>query len=103
MPLLLAGVAVPTALAAIYAIALRVPTNIFVQSVVSIIGLGLSIDYSLFIVRRFREELARGYSTQDAIARTITTAGEAILFSGMTVAIGFAGLLFININRPLPQ
>ncbi|GCE32131.1 hypothetical protein KDA_76150 [Dictyobacter alpinus] len=98
IPLLLAGVAVPTALAAIYLVALHMQTNIFVQSIASVIGLGLSIDYSLFVIRRFREELARGISVQEAIATTITTAGEAILFSGLTVVIGFAGLLFIGIN-----
>jgi putative drug exporter of the RND superfamily len=98
MPLLLAGAAVPTALAAIYAIALSINTNIFIQSVTSIIGLGLSIDYSLFIVRRFREELAQGHSVQEAVTITLRTAGEAILFSGLTVAIGFTGLLFIGIT-----
>ena len=98
MPLLLAGVAVPTALAAIDIIALHITTNIFVLNVASIIGLGLSIDYSLFIVRRFREELALGHSVQESITTTILTAGEAILFSGIIVIIGFAGLFFIGIN-----
>ena len=98
MPLLMAGVTIPTALAAIYAIALHVNTNIFVESIVSIIGLGLSIDYSLFVVRRFREELAQGHGVQEAVIATVTTAGEAILFSGCTVAIGFTGLLFIGVD-----
>ncbi len=98
MPLLLAAVAVPGSLAIIYLIARHIQTNIFIQSLASIIGLGLSIDYSLFLIRRFREELAQGCAVPVALARTIATAGEAILFSAITVAIGFAGLLFIGIQ-----
>jgi RND superfamily putative drug exporter len=98
MPLLLAAVAVPGSLAIIYLIALHIQTNIFIQSLASIIGLGLSIDYSLFLIRRFREELDQGCAVPVALSRTVATAGEAILFSAITVAIGFAGLLFIGIQ-----
>ncbi|MDQ6659421.1 MAG: MMPL family transporter, partial [Chloroflexota bacterium] len=98
MPLLLALVAVPTALAMVYGIALHNLTNSSVLSLASIIGLGISIDYSLFLIRRFREELARGRTVPDAVGWTIATAGEAILFSGMTVMIGFFGLLLIGIQ-----
>ncbi len=98
MPLLLAAVAVPGSLAVIYLIAQHIETNIFIQSLASIIGLGLSIDYSLFLIRRFREELEQGSPVPVALARTLATAGEAILFSALTVAIGFAGLLFIGIQ-----
>jgi RND superfamily putative drug exporter len=98
MPLLLAAVAVSVSLAVIYAIALHLETNIFVLNFASIIGLGLSIDYSLFITRRFREELARGRPVGEAVAWTVAKAGEAIPFSGITVIIGFAGLLLIGIQ-----
>ncbi|HEU0025658.1 MAG TPA: MMPL family transporter [Ktedonobacterales bacterium] len=98
LPLTLAAVAVPVALAAIYAIASNFDTNIFVLNIASIVGLGISIDYSLFMVRRFREELARGRSVRDAVGWTVATSGEAILFSGLTVIIGFAGLLLIGIQ-----
>jgi uncharacterized membrane protein YdfJ with MMPL/SSD domain len=98
MPLVLALVAVPVALAVIYAIALHTDTSIFVLNVASVIGLGISIDYSLFMVRRFREELARGANTREAVAWTVATTGEAILFSGLTVIIGFAGLLLIGLS-----
>ncbi len=98
MPLILAIVAVPVALAVIYAIAVHSTTSVFVLNVASIVGLGISIDYSLFMVRRFRDELARGRSVQDAIGWTVATAGEAILFSGLTVMIGFIGLLLIGIQ-----
>jgi RND superfamily putative drug exporter len=98
MPPLLALVAVPIALAIVYPIAQHTAISIFVLSVASIIGLGISIDYSLFITRRFREELAHGRVVSEAIAWTVATAGEAILFSGLTVIIGFTGLLLIGIG-----
>ncbi len=88
MPLLMAAVTVPGSLAIIYLLALHIETNIFIQSLASIIGLGLSIDYSLFLLRRFREELELGCAVPLAVARTVAT----------TVAIGFAGLLFIGIQ-----
>jgi len=97
MPILLAIIAVPVALAVVYAIALHYSMSIFVLNIASIIGLGISIDYSLFMVRRFRDELAEGRSAQDAVSWTIATAGEAILFSGLIVMIGFSGLLLIGV------
>jgi RND superfamily putative drug exporter len=95
-PLLLAAVAVPVALALVYLIAVHNPTSVFVLNVASIIGLGIAIDYSLFMVRRFRDELAQGRSAREAVAWTVATSGEAILFSGLTVMIGFLGLLLIR-------
>src|SRR5690349_10655809 len=65
-------------------------------NIVTLIGLGVSIDYSLFIVNRFRDELARGASREDAIATTMATAGRAITFSGLTVAVGLSTLLFFQ-------
>ena len=97
MPILLALIAVPVALAVVYAIALHYSMSIFVLNIASIIGLGISIDYSLFMVRRFRDELAEGRSARDAVSWTIATAGEAILFSGLIVMIGFSGLLLIGV------
>jgi putative drug exporter of the RND superfamily len=98
MPLVLALASIPVALALVYPIALNTSISSFVVSIASIIGLGISIDYSLFITRRFREELARGRDTREAIAWTVATAGEAILFSGLTVMIGFTGLMLIGIG-----
>ena len=97
LPLALALFAVPTALAIIYFIALHTTTSVFVENIASIIGLGISIDYSLFMTRRFRDELGQGRTTQDAVGWTVATAGEAILFSGLTVMIGFCGLLLIGV------
>ena len=97
MPLLLAMVAVPVALALIYAVAVHSQTSIFVLNIASLIGLGIAIDYSLFLTRRYRDELARRFNTREAIAWTLATSGEAILFSGLTVMIGFLGLLLLGI------
>jgi len=97
-PLLLALVVVPVAMAIIFPIAEHNQMSVFVLNIATIIGLGISIDYSLFMTRRFREELARGRTVTDAVGWTVSTAGEAILFSGMTVLIGFAGMLLIGIQ-----
>ena len=72
---------------------LTMPT--YVTNLVQLIGLGIAVDYSLVVVYRFREELARGVSKDDAILRTMATAGRAVIFSGATVAIGLALLLFM--------
>ncbi len=66
----------------------------YALNIVTLIGLGVSIDYSLFIVNRFRDELASGHSREDAIATTMATAGRAITFSGITVAVGLSAMLF---------
>jgi putative drug exporter of the RND superfamily len=63
-------------------------------NVVTLIGLGVAIDYSLFIVNRFRDELAAGATREEAIATSMSTAGRAITFSGITVAIGLSAMLF---------
>ncbi len=68
----------------------------YALNIVTLIGLGVSIDYSLFIVNRFRDELARGASREDALATTMATAGRAITFSGITVAVGLSAMLFFQ-------
>lgn len=98
LPLILAMVSIPLTFALLYPVALHNSTSTYVLSVASIVGLGIAIDYSLFILRRFREELGLGRSVSEAIGWTLATAGEAILFSGLIVMIGFIGLLLIGIN-----
>ena len=78
MPLLLAIVAIPVAFALLYPVASHESISVYVLSVASIVGLGIAIDYSLFIIRRFREELALGFAVPEAIGWTLATAGEAI-------------------------
>jgi RND superfamily putative drug exporter len=77
-------------------LARQMDVSIYATNIVTMIGLGVAIDYSLFIVSRFREEVGR-HPVPDALARTMATAGRAILFSGLTVAIGFVGFLFFDV------
>jgi putative drug exporter of the RND superfamily len=67
--------------------------SIFALSMVTAMGLGLAIDYSLFVVSRFREELRGGADTETAIVTTMRTAGRTIMFSGITVAVSLSSLL----------
>jgi RND superfamily putative drug exporter len=93
MPLLVAGLAIPSSLALIYIVAQQVEMSIFVLNIATMLGLALAIDYSLFIVSRFREELRRGRTVGEAVERAVATAGKAVAFSGIAVAIGLSGLL----------
>src|SRR5436309_5596902 len=68
--------------------------SVYAENVVSLIGLGVAIDYSLFITNRFREELRNGLDPSPALAVAMATSGRAIMFSGLTVAIGLSGMLF---------
>ena len=67
-----------------------------VVSVVTVLGLGLAIDYGLLIVSRFREERAGGLAVADAVVRTCATAGRTVAFSGVTVAVSLCGLLVLD-------
>ena len=69
--------------------------NLFVQNIKSMIGLAVGIDYSLFIVSRFREERRRGLEIKEAVAVAGGTASRAVLFSGMTVVLALLGLLIV--------
>ncbi len=70
--------------------------NLFVPNIATMIGLGVGIDYALFIVTRFREELAKGRTPADAIVATMTSTGKNVFFSGMIVLVSLAGLLLVN-------
>ncbi|MFF0447475.1 MMPL family transporter [Streptomyces sp. NPDC004609] len=67
--------------------------SVFSQNLTTALGLGLAIDYALFIVRRFREELTAGADVRDAVATTLRTAGRTVLFSALTVAVSLAAML----------
>jgi putative drug exporter of the RND superfamily len=71
--------------------------SIFALNLTTAMGLGLSIDYSLFVVSRFREERAAGHGPSDAVVRTVATAGRAVFFSGLTVAASLGALLVFPI------
>ena len=91
LPLIIAGMALPTSIAIIGLLANVTEMSIFVTNVTTMIGLALSIDYSLFMVSRFREEL-RHRSVADAVERTMATVGKAVAISGAAVAIGLGSL-----------
>jgi RND superfamily putative drug exporter len=93
LPLAIGGVAILGAFAALRAFTYVTDISIFAVNLVTILGLGLAIDYGLFMVSRFREEIRRQASVEDAVARTMATAGRTVAVSGITVAISLAGLL----------
>jgi uncharacterized membrane protein YdfJ with MMPL/SSD domain len=96
MPLLVAGLSIPSTLALIYFVSQRAQMSVYVLNIATMLGLALAIDYSLFIVSRFREELRRGRTVQEAVERAVGTAGKAVAFSGLAVAIGLSGLLWFT-------
>jgi RND superfamily putative drug exporter len=98
VPFLFAVLTIPTALAVVWVFASFMELATYLQNMVTLIGLGIAIDYSLLVVHRFREELRGGADRDEAIVRTMETAGRAVVFSGTAVAIGLALLLFM----PLP-
>jgi len=93
MPLITGGLTVVAANGIVRLITNFTEVNSFVAPVVSLIGLGLAIDYGLFMVSRFREELAEGYATPAAIRRTVMTAGRTVVFSATMVVTSLGGLL----------
>src|SRR5436190_65155 len=98
IPFLFAAATITGTLGIVFIVAHHMTMATYVTNLVQLIGLGIAVDYSLLIVYRFREELAHGGTKDDAILRTMATAGRAVVFSGATVAIGLALLLFM----PLP-
>ena len=97
VPLIFALVTIPTTLGIVWVFANFLSMPIYVQNMVTLIGLAIAIDYSMLVVYRFREELERS-EPHAALERTMATAGRATVFSGLTVAVGLALLVFM----PLP-
>jgi len=97
VPFLVAACTIATTLGLVYLLAHNVSMVAYVQNLVELIGLGLAVDYSLLVVHRFREELDRGGTVDDAVARTVATAGRAVAFSGGAVAVGLGLLLLIPV------
>ena len=93
LPLAIGVTAILGAFTALRGFAMVTDVSIFAVNIVTIIGLGLAIDYGLFMVSRFREEIRRQPDVETALARTMATAGRTVAVSGITVAISLAGLL----------
>jgi len=98
LPFMLAVVAIPTTLAFVWIFANFMQLSTYLTNMVTLIGLGIAVDYSLLMVHRYREERKSGKSKEDAVVTTMETAGRAVVFSGTAVAIGLALMLAL----PLP-
>jgi RND superfamily putative drug exporter len=93
LPLAIGGIGILGSFAALRLLTLVTNVSIYSINITTILGLGLAIDYGLFMVSRFREELDRQDSTADAVAATVATAGRTVAVSGITVAVALASLM----------
>ena len=93
LPLAIGAVGILGSFAALRLLTLVTDVSIYSINITTILGLGLAIDYGLFMVARFREELRSQPSVEDALARTVATAGRTVAVSGVTVAVALAGLM----------
>jgi RND superfamily putative drug exporter len=98
VPLVMAAVSIMTTFLLLYGLTQVTAVSPIVQFLIALIGLGVAIDYSLLVVSRWREERSHGRSGDEAVQKAMETAGRAVVFSGVTVAIG----LFALIALPLP-
>jgi RND superfamily putative drug exporter len=96
LPLALGFVSVLVTGALIYFISLQMTTSVFVTNMASMIGIGVAVDYSLFILARYREEREAGLDKGEARARALSTSGLAVSFSGLAVIISLAGLWMVD-------
>lgn len=93
LPAIIGALSIAGALGIMRFIADFAPVHFFAQPVVTLIGLGIAIDYGLFIVSRFREEIAEGYDTEAAVRRTVMTAGRTVMFSAVIIVAASLPLL----------
>ena len=96
LPMAIVALMLPLAIGLSFYISGHFPMTQYSTSMISLIGIAVSIDYSLFMISRFREEIDAGASTEDAIATMMDTAGRAILYSGATVAVGLCSLFYFT-------
>jgi RND superfamily putative drug exporter len=96
LPLALGFVSVIVTGALIYFISLNMETSVFVTNMASMIGIGVAIDYSLFILARYREERRAGRSEEEARSEALATSGLAVTFSGLAVIVSLAGLWMVD-------
>jgi RND superfamily putative drug exporter len=96
LPVGVGGLAVASGIAGIMGISRVMDIPAYAINVVSLIGLGVAIDYSLFIVSRYRDALAEGMPYDEALVHAVSTAGRAVAFSGIAVGVGLSGLVFFQ-------
>jgi RND superfamily putative drug exporter len=97
IPILLGFIAFIVTFGCLFVVAELMETSVFVTNTAILLGLGLSIDYSLFVITHYRERRLGGETVQDALRRTMSTTGRAIAFSGVTVAISLASLVLVGV------
>jgi RND superfamily putative drug exporter len=95
LPVMVGGLSIAGATGIMRFVAIFGPVHYFAQPVVSLIGFGIAIDYGLFVVSRFREEIAEGYDTEAAVRRTVMTAGRTVTFSAVLIIASAAALLVL--------
>jgi len=93
LPIAIGGIAIVGSFFVLRVLTGFTDVSIFALNLITMLGLGLGIDYSLFVVSRFREELRGGRSVDDAVVQTVATAGRTVAFSGLTVVISLAALM----------
>ncbi|MHB8692121.1 MAG: MMPL family transporter [Solirubrobacteraceae bacterium] len=98
LPLLSTGIALVAAISVVGALSNSITMASFTQQLCILIGLGVGIDYSLFILTRTRTGLRQGLSTQDAVINASATAGRAVLFAGITVCIALCGMFIVGVS-----
>ena len=99
LPVLCGALTVVVSLGAVAAVNRVWPASLIVVSIVSMVGLGLSIDYALLIVSRYRDGLEEGLSRQEAVIQAARHGGRTVLVSGSAVAIGFAAMLMVQVSE----
>ncbi|MFF3024407.1 MMPL family transporter [Gottfriedia sp. NPDC057948] len=97
LPLLIGMMSVSLTMGITYYLTGYYSLSNFLPNIVMMLGLAIGVDYALFLVSRFREELKRQQSVEDAVAMATQTAGQSVFFSGFTVLIGMFGMLFIKL------
>ena len=95
LPVMVGGLSIAGSLGILRLITMFGPLSFFAQPVVSMMGFGIAIDYGLFVVSRFREEIAEGYDTEAAVRRTVMTAGRTVVFSAVLIAVSASSLFLL--------
>jgi RND superfamily putative drug exporter len=98
VPLLMAMIAIPTTFLIVGGLTHVTTVSVIVEFLIALIGLGVAIDYSLLVVTRWREERAHGYGNQEAVSRAMQSAGRAVVFSGLTVAVSLLALIVLPVS-----
>ena len=98
LPVVTGGLAVTVTLGWLYLLGRATNMSIFVMNTATLLGLAVAIDYALFMVSRFREEIHKGATVQEAVGVTVARAGRSVFYSGLAVVVGVVGLVFF----PMP-